>query len=145
MRGSSRSVGGGRLRIVLPVVMSALLGACASGGVGREAGQLVPEVAPEGGETPSHAMVNNQSGDRVTVYISQGAETWRLGEVEPYSRRTLPLGNAAMALTGRSVYFIARPLAGRPYRSETFGVSPDGGMPSWTIENYTAFSYVSLR
>lgn len=90
-------------------------------------------------------VVNNQSWDRVTVFIGQGGTEWRIGDVEPMTERTLPLGRMGATLEGRSAYFVARRLAGGVFRSETFPVSPGGGVPRWTIENYAAFSYVMFR
>lgn len=131
---------------VLPVIVSVLLGACASGGVGSRAeGSSAAESVAEPSDALTQVMVANHSWERVTVYISQGAAMWRLGEVEAKSERVLPLRNLGRSLLGTSAFFVGRPLAGTAFRSESFAVNPRGGIPTWTIENHTAVSFVTLR
>jgi hypothetical protein len=117
-----------------------LLGACASGGA--RADQSVVDDAVEQGEAPTHVVVNNRSWDQVTVYISQGTATWRLGEVSAMTQRTLPLKHVGKWLLGRTAQFVGRRLAGASLRSESFDVNPGMGVPTWTIENHGAFSYL---
>ena len=54
------------------IVGAATMSACASGGVGTRAAQY--------GSSPSAVVIENNSWDRVTVYISRGDQLWRLGE-----------------------------------------------------------------
>jgi len=130
----------------LPVMMCVLLGACASAGAARHVEPVAAPSATEKREVPTHVVVNNRSGDRVTVFISQGSGTWRLGEVEPYSRQALPLKTVATGLLcGTPAFFIGRPRMGAPYRSDVFAVNASDGIPTWTIGTSTAFSYASLR
>jgi hypothetical protein len=142
---SSSSVRLDRRLVVLPVMMLALLGACASGGVGTRAEQGVADDGAEQSEAPTHIVVNNRSWDQVTVYVSQGTAEWRLGEVAPMTQRTLPLRHLGASLLGRSAQFVGRRLAGASLRSESFDVSPGMGVPTWTIENHGAFSFVLFR
>jgi hypothetical protein len=142
---TSGSANRGRRHVLLPVTMCVLLGACATGGVARNADRSVADVSADASADSAQVVVNNQSGERVTVYISQGSEAWRLGDIEPYSRRTLSLTSVERELVDRSAFLIARRPSGPPFRSESFAVTPDGGMPTWTIESYTPFSYVSFR
>jgi hypothetical protein len=141
----SGSVGRDRRLVVLPVMLFALLGACASGGGGRHAEPGMASDAAEESEAPTHVVVNNNSWDQVTVYIAQGSATWRLGDVAPMTQRTLPLRNVGTSLVGRTAQFIGRRLAGAAMRSESFDVSRGMGIPTWTIENQSAFSYVLFR
>jgi hypothetical protein len=134
-----------RFSFVLPVIMSALMAACASGGAGRHSELSAVDGGAETSDGPTHVVVSNQSWQRVTVYITQGSMLWRLGDVEARSDRTLPLKNFGRSLMGSTSYFVARPLAGTPFRSEGFEMSPRGGVPIWTIENHTATSFVTIR
>jgi hypothetical protein len=134
-----------RFSVVLSVILLVVMGACASGGAGRRS---EPSAVDDGAETsfgPTHVVVSNQSWQRVTVYITQGSMLWRLGDVEARSDATLPLKNVGRSLIGSTTYFVARPLAGTPFRSEGFEIGARGGVPIWTIENHTATSFVTIR
>jgi hypothetical protein len=141
----SGSVFRARLQVSLPVIMCAVLGACASSGVASHAESGVTEdLSAEASEVPTQVVVINQSGQRVTVFIVQGSVAFRLGEVEPYGHRALPLKSMiARALLDSPTYLIGRPLGGTPYRSEAFTMNLRSGNPSWTIESYTPFSHVA--
>src|SRR5258705_1783077 len=82
-------------QVALPVIMCVLLGACASAGAARQVEPVAAPSATEKREMPTHVVVNNRSGDRVTVFISQGSGSWRLGSVEPSSRQVLSLKTVA--------------------------------------------------
>jgi hypothetical protein len=141
----SRSVRRHRLHVALPLVAAALLGGCASGGTRHLAEQTAPGGSAGSSDAPTHVVVANHSWERVTVYISQGSAVWRLGEVEANTERRLPLGSFSTALQNGNVFFVGRPLAGVPFRSEAFTADLRGGVPVWTIENYTASSFVIFR
>jgi hypothetical protein len=132
------------LGFVLPVIASALLAACASGNASRHAEPSAESTDVEASEGPNHVVVSNQSWNRVTVYISQGSAVWRLGDVEAKSDRSLSLKNLGKSLFG-TVYFVGRPLAGTPFRSEAFEMNPRSGVPIWTIDNHAATSFVTIR
>jgi hypothetical protein len=142
---SSSGVRRDRRLVVLRVVMLGLLGACASGGAGIRAERSVADDAAERTDAPTHVVVNNRSWDQVTVYVSQGTAEWRLGEVAPMTQRTLPLKQVGASLLGRSAQFVGRRLAGASLHSESFDVSPGMGVPTWTIENHGAFSFVLFQ
>jgi hypothetical protein len=141
----SRNVHRDRLHVVLPLIAATLLGACASGGARDLAERSAPDRSAWASDAPTHVVVTNHSWERVTVYVSQGSAAWRLGEVEANTERSLPLGSFWTALQNGSVFFVGRPLAGTPFRSEAFTIGPRSGIPVWTIENYTAASFVLLR
>jgi hypothetical protein len=140
----SRTVRQARVHALMAMTCG-LLGACVSGGIGRHAKGSVVEDTDDTGGDGTYVIVKNQSGQRVTVFISQGTEIWRIGDVEAYSRSTLSLGVAGTALRDRPSFLIARRLAGSQLRSETFTVGADAGRPVWTIQSYAPSSYVSLR
>jgi hypothetical protein len=121
------------------VTMSAgtmMLGACASSGaVGHAA------AASEGA---AGLVVENNSWNRVTVYISRGGQLWRLGEVNALEKLQVPPTRIGFVTDGRSTFLVAYPLAGDAFRSEPFSF-PMGGMAVWTIENQSGLSHVSLR
>jgi hypothetical protein len=131
-----------RFFVVLPIMVCVLLGACASGGMGTYAESSVADGADESSEAPSQVVVDNRSWDRVTVYVTESTVVWRLGEVEPMTRRTLPLKKVGRSLLGRTAQFIGRRLAGGAFRSESFGVNAGSGIPTWTIENQAGLSSV---
>ena len=134
-----------RRLVSVPVLLLALLGACASSGGATRATQAVAEEAADPNDTPTSVVVDNRSWDQVTVYLTQGTAVWRLGDVAAMTQRTLPLRHVGIALVGRNVQFIARRLAGPSFRSESFGMSAGMGIPTWTIANQSAFSYVLFR
>jgi hypothetical protein len=141
----SGSVGRDRRFIVLPVMLVALLGACASSGIETHAEPGVAQDSAEESGAPTHVIVNNRSWDQVTVYITESGTAWRLGEVAAMTERTLPLRQVGASLLGRSAQLVARRVSGAPVRSESFDVSPRMGIPAWTIENHGAFSSLLIR
>lgn len=134
-----------RLLVVLPVMALVLLGGCASAGIGTHEERRVADEGFDPGDAPTQVVVNNRSWERVAVYITQNTEAWHLGEVEPMTRRTLPLKNAGEHLLGHTASFVGRPVAGTALHSESFSVNPGGGIPTWTIESSAALSSVSFR
>ena len=118
------------------IVGAATMSACASGGVGMRAAQY--------GSSPSAVVIENNSWDRVTVYISRGDQLWRLGDVGALARTEFPVQRLGFLADGRSTFLVAHPLAGQSFRSEQF-MFPTGGVAVWTIENQTGLSHVSVR
>ena len=123
------------------VVASLVAGAagmtgCASSGVGLRAQQM--------DNPPSSIVIENNSWDRVTVYISRGDQLWRLGDVGALTRSEFPVQKLGFFADGRSTFLVARPLAGQQFRSEQF-MFPTGGVAVWTIENQSGLSHVSVR
>lgn len=111
--------------------------ACASGGgIGMRAQQM--------DQGPTSVVVENNSWDRVTVYISRGDQLWRLGDVGALSHASFPMQRLGFFADGRSTFLVARPLAGQQFRSEQF-MFPSGGIATWTIENQSGLSHVSVR
>jgi hypothetical protein len=115
---------------------AASLTACASSGVGTRAAQF--------DSSPSAVVIENNSWDRVTVYISRGDQLWRLGDVGALARIEFPVQRLGFIADGRSTYLVAHPLAGQSFRSEQF-MFPSGGVAVWTIENQSGLSHVSVR
>lgn len=112
------------------------MSACASGGgVGLRAQQM---------DAGSAVVIDNNSWDRVTVYISRGDQLWRLGDVGALSHAQFPMQRLGFFADGRGTYLVARPLAGQQFRSEQF-MFPTGGIATWTIENQSGLSHVSVR
>ena len=124
------------LALAAMLLGSAGMMACASGGVGARAAAI--------GSSPSSIVVENNSWDRVIVYISRGDQLWRLGDVGALGRTVFPVHRFGFLSDGRSTYLVAHPLAGRSFRSEQF-MFPSGGVAVWTIENQSGLSHVSLR
>src|SRR5690242_6772484 len=118
------------------IVGAATMSACASSGIGTRAAQM------DGGA--SSVVIENNSWDRVTVYISRGDQLWRLGDVGALARLEFPVQRLGFIADGRSTYLVAHPLAGQSFRSEQF-MFPTGGVAVWTIENQSGLSHVSLR
>ena len=118
------------------IVGAASLSACASGGVGLRARQYE--------SSPSSVVIENNSWDRVTVYISRGDQLWRLGDVGALARTEFPIQKLGFIADGRSTFLVAHPLAGQSFRSEQF-MFPSGGIAVWTIENQSGLSHVSVR
>lgn len=125
-----------QLVAVAVVVGAAGMSACASGGVG----QLAQQYAA----SPSSVVIENNSWDRVTVYISRGDQLWRLGDVGALGKTEFPVQKLGFIADGRSTYLVAHPLAGESFRSEQF-MFPSGGVAIWTIENQAGLSHVSVR
>ncbi|PYP61035.1 MAG: hypothetical protein DMD26_18615 [Gemmatimonadetes bacterium] len=119
------------------VVGAAGMSACASGGgVGMRAAQY--------DASPTSVVIENNSWDRVTVYISRGDQLWRLGDVGALARTEFPIQRLGFIADGRSTFLVAHPLAGQSFRSEQF-MFPSGGIAVWTIENQSGLSHVSVR
>ena len=127
---------GRRLVAASLIVGAATMSACASGGVGTRAAQY--------GSSPSAVVIENNSWDRVTVYISRGDQLWRLGDVGALARTEFPVQRLGFLADGRSTFLVAHPLAGQSFRSEQF-MFPTGGVAVWTIENQSGLSHVSVR
>jgi hypothetical protein len=124
--------------LVIASVMAgaSTMAACASsGGVGLRAQQM---------EAPTGVVIENNSWDRVTVYISRGDQLWRLGDVGALSHAQFPMQRLGFLADGRTTFLVARPLAGQQFRSEQF-MFPSGGIATWTIENQSGLSHVSVR
>lgn len=119
----------------LVVGASAITGCASGGGVGFRAQQM---------QAPTSVVIENNSWDRVTVYISRGDELWRLGDVGALSKTEFPMNRLGFFADGRSTFLVARPLAGQQFRSEQF-MFPTGGIATWTIENQSGLSHVSVR
>src|SRR5438105_797027 len=119
------------------IVGAAGMSACASGGgVGVRARQF--------DASPTSVVIENNSWDRVTVYISRGDQLWRLGDVGALARTEFPIQRLGFIADGRSTFLVAHPLAGQSFRSEQF-MFPSGGIAVWTIENQSGLSHVSVR
>ena len=114
---------------------STITGCASGGGVGFRAQQM---------QAPTSVIIENNSWDRVTVYISRGDELWRLGDVGALSKTEFPMNRLGFFADGRSTFLVARPLAGQQFRSEQF-MFPTGGIATWTIENQSGLSHVSVR
>jgi hypothetical protein len=119
------------------IVGAATMTACASaGGVGAR--------AAASNNSPTSVVIENNSWDRVTVYISRGEQLWRLGDVGALARTEFPIQRLGFLADGRSTFLVAHPLAGQSFRSEQF-MFPSGGIAVWTIENQAGLSHVSVR
>lgn len=128
----------GRHMVVAAFALGSMItGACASGGgVGYRA-------AAAAGES-SAIVIENNSWDRVTVYVSRSGQLWRLGDVAALGKSKFSAKTIGFVADGRSTYLVAHPLAGQSYRSEAF-MFPSGGVAVWTIENQSGLSHVSIR
>ena len=125
------------LALLVAVVTAVGTFGCAStGSVGARAAASA--------EGASSIVVENNSWDRVTVYVSRGDQLWRLGDVGALGRTVFPIQRFGFLADGRSTFLVAHPLAGRSFRSEQF-MFPHGGVAVWTIENQSGLSHVSLR
>jgi len=119
------------------IIVAATITACASGGgIGARAATY--------DQSPNSVVIENNSWDRVTVYISRGDQLWRLGDVGALARTEFPIQRLGFIADGRSTYLVAHPLAGQQFRSEQF-MFPSGGVAVWTIENQSGLSHVSVR
>jgi hypothetical protein len=118
------------------ILSAASLSACASAGVGSRAQAY--------SMSPSAVVIENNSWDRVTVYISRGDQLWRLGDVGALTRMEFPISRLGFIADGRSTFLVAHPLAGHSFKSEQF-MFPTGGIAVWTIENQSGLSHVSVR
>lgn len=118
------------------IIGAATMTACASGGIGTRAASY--------DQSPNSVVIENNSWDRVTVYISRGDQLWRLGDVGALAKTEFPVQRLGFIADGRSTYLVAHPLAGNSFRSEQF-MFPSGGVAVWTIENQSGLSHVSVR
>lgn len=121
-----------RILRVVGLLAAAALSACAS--AARSENALSPVT--------TRLLVRNFSPEHVTLYLAGRGSKWRLGEIAGSGDVTLPVPRWALADIGE-VYLVARPLAGRPFRSESFFL-PRGGTAIWTIESHPAMSHVVL-
>jgi hypothetical protein len=115
----------------------ALLGACASS-------QLEPD---ELGVEPSVTTlrIENNSWDRITVYAVTGAgQRISLGPVDANDSKTFSSRVFRSLARGSGTYLIARPLAGNPFRSDTFTL-PVSGQVVWTVHNQRSLSSLVIR
>lgn len=137
-RGVARCATLGRRVASVMLVAGALgAGACATGGgVGYRA------AAADGAS--SAILIENNSWDPVTVYVSRSGQLWRLGDVPALGKIRFSAQRIGFVADGGTTYLVARPLAGRTYRSEPF-MFPRGGVAVWTIENQTGLSHISVR
>jgi len=127
-----RAVVGRRVRLMAILIGAGALTACASaGGVGSRAAVAARE--------PTSIVIENNSWDRVTVYISRGDQLWRLGDVSALARTEFPVHRMGFLADGRSTF-----LAGRSFRSDQFMLI-SGTVAVWTIENQSGLSHVSVR
>jgi hypothetical protein len=118
------------------IIGAATITACASSGIGTRAATF--------DQSPNSVVIENNSWDRVTVYISRGDQLWRLGDVGALAKTEFPVQRLGFIADGRSTYLVAHPLAGNSFRSEQF-MFPSGGVAVWTIENQSGLSHVSVR
>jgi hypothetical protein len=125
-----------RLRVLLPLLVGALLAACASGG-GTGAGYRDDATTPS-----TTLLVENNSWGPVTVYISTGGKPWRLGAIDGFNRWSFSLDKLRSSIETGDVHLVA--LAGTAFRSEPFAL-PVGRTTVWTIENTIAMSHVAVR
>lgn len=122
--------------LMVALATAGLLACASTGSVGARAAESAMGSAS--------IVVENNSWDRVTVYVSRGDQLWRLGDVGALGRTEFPIQRFGFLADGRSTFLVAHPLAGRSFRSEQF-MFPSGGVAVWTIENQSGLSHVSLR
>lgn len=123
-----------RARVVTRVLAVAAIAACAP------ATHHDTAPRPERGSI----LVRNYKPEYVAIYLARrGGMIWRLGELPGIGDATFTVPRAALAVIDE-VYLIARPLAGRPFQSESF-LFPSGATAVWTIEGHTSLSHVALR
>jgi hypothetical protein len=80
----------------------------------------------------------------MTVYVAGGGGFRRLGDVEGLSERFFSPSKVGALTSDMNAFLVARPLAGRPFRSEPLVFAP-GRTLVWTIQNQPALSYLSVR
>lgn len=128
----------GRQFCVMALAAStSLVGACASSG-------SVGQRAAEANGGPTGLVVENNSWNRVTVYLSRSGQLWRIGDVNALDKAAFPMKSLGMLTDGRNTYLVAHPIAGQSFRSETF-LFPNGSTAVWTIENQPGLSHVVVR
>jgi hypothetical protein len=121
------------VRSLACVLAAAALAACAP------AGHLESAPSP----AANRILVHNQSWARVAVYLARRGDLWRLGELDGLSDGSFSVPRWASADLDE-VYFVARPLAGTSFRSESFSFA-GGATAVWTIASQSTMSYVALR
>jgi hypothetical protein len=112
------------------------LAGCASSGAIDNRGASHPEF--------SGLTIRNNNWSTMTVYLVQGGARVRVGEVNGFTQAFFPAARLGMLAGGTGTFLVARPLAGRAFRSENLVFAP-GRMLVWTIENQPAHSYLSVR
>jgi hypothetical protein len=125
-----------RVFIVALVGGMAMLPACASSDALSDRGSSQPGI--------SGLIIRNNNWNDMTVYLVQGGARLRVGEVSGFSQEVFPAARLGMLTGGTGAFLVARPLAGRPFRSENLTFTP-GRTLVWTIENQPSHSYLSLR
>lgn len=125
-----------RLCIVALVSGIATLGGCATSGGMAE--RRAPSLEP------GALIVQNNNWNNMTVYVAQGGDFRRIGEVNGFSTAVFPPTRLGSFGGPGGTFLIARPLAGRAFRSEPLVFSP-GRTVIWTIENQPLHSHLSVR
>jgi hypothetical protein len=124
-----------RLCLVALVGGMATLAGCASTGATSDRSAPHPEL--------SGLIVRNNNWNSMTIYLVQGGARMRVGDVGGFSQAVFPAKRLSMLAGGIDAFLVARPLAGRAFRSERL-MFPSTGMVVWTIENQPAHSYLSV-
>ena len=119
------------------IAVLALFGACTSS-------QLEPgELGVEPSVTT--LRIENNSWDRITVYaVTGGGQRISLGHVDANDSKTFSSKAIRSLSPGSGTYLIARPLAGDPFRSDTFTL-PMSGQVVWTVHNQRSLSRLVIR
>lgn len=125
-----------RLSIAALVGGIATLGGCATSGGMK--GQVAPNLQP------TSLIVQNNNWNNMTVYVVQGGERRRVGDVNGFSVAVFPANRLGSFGGPGGTFLVARPLAGRAFRSEPLVFTP-GRTLIWTIENQPAYSHLSVR
>lgn len=124
-------------RVTVVIAGLALFPACATSGSGHDESNPVPATTT--------VTIENQSWDHISVYmVTAAGQRVGLGRVEGNSVMTFSARTVGALAAGAGTYFIARPLAGQTFRSETFTL-PFRGRVIWTIQNQRSLSQVILR
>jgi hypothetical protein len=89
-------------------------------------------------------VIENNSWDRVSVFLSNAGRVRLLGVVPAMDRASFPGRRVGYVLEGERSVLIARPLAGNAFESEPFFFRR-GDQPVWTIENRHVLSRLSMR
>ncbi len=132
-----------RVHVVLAVALSVVAG-CATASHGWDLDSRYADAgAGSVASTVRHVLVQNNSWNRITVYIrSEAGALVRLGDVESMNREVFPVKE--ISDDGNVTTFVAHPLAGQSFTSEQF-MFPTGTTAVWTVENHTALSSVKVR
>jgi hypothetical protein len=138
MEGTSLRASGG-LRLLRAAL---ILSACTANACTTHRGLGVESVESLPPHRSGEVIVENNSWERVTVYVSRDRASWRLGIVEAFTRGRFALVRSGIVADGRQAQLIARPLAGKAFNSDAFPLS---GTVVWTIENQVNLSHISAR